>query len=73
MLARVRTIGKDLYQVQAFVKTPIGPQWKTLGETKYENLALDLEEYVRYYATRNWVTRRIKNFEAAKRTAQDND
>ena len=73
MLAIVRTIGKDIYRVEAFVMTSNGPQWLTVGETKHENLALELREYVRYHATRRWIARRNKNFEAAKRTAQDND
>ena len=73
MLARVSTIGKDLYQVQAFVMTSNGPQWLPVGETKHENLALELREYVRYHATRRWIARKIKTFEAAKRTTQDND
>ena len=73
MLAIVRTIGKDLYQVEAFVMTSNGPQWLPVGETKHENLALELREYVKYHATRNWIARRNKDFKAAKRTAQDND
>lgn len=73
MLAIVRTIGKDLYQVEAFVMTSNGPQWLPVGETKHEELALELCEYVRYHATRRWIARKYKNFEAAKRTAQDND
>ena len=73
MLAIVRTIGKDLYQVEAFVMTNNGPQWLPVGETKHEDLALELREYVRYHATRRWIARRIKYFESAKRTAQDND
>ena len=72
MLSRVRTIGNDLYQVEAFVMTSNGPQWLPVGETKYENLALELREYVKYYATKRWVARRIKDFEAAKRTSHDN-
>ena len=73
MLAVVRTIGKDLYRVEAFVMTSNGPQWLTVGETKHENLALELREYVRYHATRRWIARRIKDFEAAKRISHDND
>ena len=73
MLAIVRTIGKDLYQVEAFVMTSNGPQWLPVGETKHEDLALELREYVRYHATRRWIARRNKDFKAAKRTAQDND
>lgn len=73
MLAIVRTVGKDLYRVEAFVMTSNGPQWLPVGETKHENLALELREYVRYHATRRWIARKIKTFEAAQRTAQDND
>ena len=73
MLAIVRTIGKDLYRVEAFVMTSNGPQWLPVGETKHENLALELREYVRYHATRRWIARKIKTFEAAQRAAQDND
>lgn len=73
MLAIVRTIGKDLYQVEAFVMTSNGPQWLPVGETKHKDLALELREYVRYHATRRWIARRNKYFESAKRTAQDND
>ena len=73
MLSRVRTIGKDLYRVEAFVMTSNGPQWLPVGETKHENLALELREYVRYHATRRWIARKNQYFEAAKRTAQDND
>ena len=73
MLAIVRTIGKDLYQVEAFVMTSNGPQWLPVGETKHEDLALELREYVKYHATKRWIARRNKDFEAAKRTAQDND
>ena len=73
MLATVRTIGKDLYQVEAFVMTSNGPQWLPVGETKHENLALELRDYVMFHATRRWIARKIKTFEAAKRTAQDND
>ena len=73
MLAIVRTIGKDLYQVEAFVMTSNGYQWLTVDETKHENLALELREYIRYHATRDWIIRKNKYFEAAKRTTQDND
>ena len=73
MLAIVRTIGKNLYRVEAFVMTSNGPQWLPVGETKHENLALELREYVRYHATRRWIARKIKTFEAAQRAAQDND
>ena len=73
MLAIERTIGKDLYQVEAFVMTSNGPEWMPVGVEKYENLALELREYVRYHATRSWIARRNKYFESAKRTAQDND
>ena len=73
MLAIVRTIVKDLYQVEAFVMTSNGPQWLPVGETKHKDLALELREYVRYHATRRWVIRKNKYYEAAKRAAQDND
>ena len=73
MLAIVRTIGKDIYRVEAFVMTSNGPQWLPVGETKHENLALELREYVRYHATRRWIARKVKTFEAAQRAAQDND
>ena len=73
MLAIVRTIGKNLYRVEAFVMTSNGPQWLPVGETKHENLALELRDYVRFHATRRWIARKIKTFEAAQRAAQDND
>lgn len=73
MLAIVRTIGKNLYQVEAFVMTSNGPQWLPVGVEKYENLALELREYVRFHATRSWIARRNKYFEAAQRAAQVND
>ena len=73
MLAIVRTIGKDLYQVEAFVTTSNGPEWLPVGETKHEDLALEMRDYVKYHATRRWIARRNKYFEAAKRIAQDND
>ena len=73
MLAIVRTIGKDLYQVEALVLTNNGPEWLPVGVEKYENLALELRDYVRYHATRQWIARRNKYFDSAKRPAQDND
>ena len=68
MLAIVRTIGKDLYQVEAFVMTNNGPQWLPIAETKHKDLALELKEYVKYHASRRWIARKNKYFEAAKRT-----
>lgn len=73
MLAIVRTIGKDLYQVEAFVVTENGYEWLPVGVEKYYFLALELRDYVKYHATRSWIARRNKYFESAKRTAQDND
>ena len=73
MLAIVRTIGKDLYQVEAFVMTSNGPEWLPVGETKHEDLALELRDYVRYLATRRWIARKKKNFEAAQLAAHDNE
>ena len=73
MLAKVRIIGLDLYQVEAFVMTDNGPKWMPLGRTKNEDLAMELWEYVKYYASKRWVARKIKNFEAAQRAAHDND
>lgn len=73
MLAVVRTIGKDLYQVEALVVTDNGYQWLPVGVEKNYKLALELRDYVKYHATRRWIARRNKYFETAKRTAQDND
>ena len=71
MLARVRAIGKDLYRVEAFLTTDLGPQWVTVDETWHEDLALELREYVRYSASTRWVARKVRIFEAARRAAQE--
>ena len=73
MLAVVRTIGKDLYLVEALVVTDNSYKWVPVGEEKNLNLALELREFVKYHATRRWIARRNKDFEAAKRTSIDND
>jgi hypothetical protein len=71
MLARVTAHGKDLYQVEAFVTTELGPQWVTIGETRHESEALELKEYIKYYATTRWLAHKKKYYEAAKRAAHE--
>lgn len=71
MLARVTTLGRDLYQVEAFVSTELGPQWVIVGETRHLSEALELRENIRYYATTRWLARKRKYFEAARRAAHE--
>lgn len=71
MLARVTTLGKDIYQVEAFVTTELGPQWVIVAETRHLSEALELREYIRYYATTRWVARKRRYFEAARRAANE--
>ena len=70
MLARVKKEG-NIYKVEAFVTTELGPQWVTVDETRHEDLALELREYIRYYATTRWLARKKKYFKAAKRAAHE--
>ena len=70
MLARVRKEGW-FYKVEAFVTTELGPQWVTIEETKYESLAMELREYIRYHATTQWVTRYARNYKATRKHTEN--
>lgn len=66
MLARVRKEGW-IYKVEAFMTTELGTKWMTIEETKYESLALELREYVRYHATTQWVARYAGYYKATRK------
>lgn len=70
MLARVRKEGR-IYKVEAFMTTELGPRWMTIEETKYESLALELREYVRYHATTQWVARYAGFYKATRKHAEN--
>ena len=70
MLARVRKEGW-IYKVETFVTTKLGPQWVTIEETKYESLAMELREYVRYHATTQWVSRYAENYKATRKHTEN--
>ena len=70
MLARVRKEGW-FYKVEAFVTTELGPQWVTIEETKYESLAMELREYIKYHATTQWVTRYARNYKATRKHTEN--
>ena len=70
MLARVRKDGW-FYKVEAFVTTELGPQWVTIEETKYESLAMELREYIRYHAPTQWVTRYARNYKATRKHTEN--
>lgn len=70
MLARVRKEGW-IYKVEAFITTELGPRWMTIEETKYESLALELREYIRYHATTQWVARYARYYKAAHKHTEN--
>ena len=54
MLARIKKEG-SVYIVEAYMLAPKGPRWLSINETKYEALALELREYVRYHASTQFI------------------
>ena len=54
MLARIKKEGL-VYLVEAYLLAPKGREWMPISETKYETLALELREYVRYHASTQFV------------------
>lgn len=61
MLARVKKEG-GIYKIEAVVTSGNGPQWQTVCEAKTEDRAIQLREYVRYYAAESVITRMIRAY-----------
>ena len=64
MLARIKKEG-FVYVVEAYMLAPKGPKWLPINETKYEALALELREYVRYQASTQFVYNMYGMYRAA--------
>lgn len=63
MLARIKKEG-GIYKIEAVVTSDNGPQWQTVCEAKTEERAIELREYVRYYAAESVVARLIRAYKA---------
>lgn len=61
MVARVKKEG-DIYKVEAYVPESADPKWKTVCEAKTEDRAIQLREYVRYYAAESVIARLIRAY-----------
>lgn len=72
MLARVKKEG-NIYKVEAFMPSRRGPQWKTVAECKTNAHAVQVREYVRYYAHQDIVARLIREYEARHQQAETNE
>ena len=72
MLARVKKEG-NIYKVEAYDPTSEDPQWKTVGEAKTMAKAIEVREYVRYYAHPNVVARLIRAYEAHQKQVETNE